>query len=281
MLNSKHKNIKKMMKLSKKLRDMKNFKEEVKILQNVLRIDPKHIDALWSLGNAYLKLNCISESINSFKSCLKLNSEYSFAYHGLAVSYYHLHRYNDTIWALNQAKKIDPLFVEEACSMWADSYSSIGQEEDALELLKKIIKRWPNHKEAYGKMGFSYFGLKKFNRAILAWEKAIEMGLTDNACYKILGFTYIILKRYKDAILRLKKALKIDSNDADSHFFIGLAHGYEGRLEDEIICCKKAIELDSDYINAYNRLGCIYQKLGNKEEAEKYFAKGKALSLEE
>jgi tetratricopeptide (TPR) repeat protein len=85
-------------------------------------------------------------------------------------------------------------------------------------------------------LGNSYTSTKKFNNAIDAYKKAIEMDPKYGQPYGNLGFIYYRLGKYEDAILLYKKSIDL-------------------------------LDTPEDKAASWNRLGDTYRRLGDYRNA--------------
>ncbi len=109
----------------------------------------------------------------------------------------------------------------------------------------------------------------KYNEAIEAFNKAIQINPKDAVAYNNRGAAFGQIGNYKQQIEDCNKALQINPNDAVAYNNRGVAYGELGSYEQEVEDCTKAIELNPRLAVAYYHRGLAYQKLGNRKQAEK------------
>ena len=76
-----------------------------------------------------------------------------------------------------------------------------------------------NNDVYYNNLGETYFSLKSYVDAMMAFEIAIQNNQTNDVYYKNLGETYFNLKRFEEAIPLFLKAIEINPNNPDAYFF--------------------------------------------------------------
>lgn len=123
------------------------FKDEytekrVEYLQNSLRVNPNDVESRIELGKIFLKEGFIKEAINEFEQVLNIDPNYIDAYLLLSL-------------ALQKTQKPDLLRV--------------------VKLLEKVIQIAPDNADAHLNLAQVYDKLKKVEKAITEFRKAIEL----------------------------------------------------------------------------------------------------------
>ncbi|MGX8190081.1 S16 family serine protease [Rickettsia conorii] len=90
-------------------------------------------------------------------------------------------------------------------------------------------------------------------------------------CYK--GYALNILEKYDEAIAAYDKAIELKPDYADAYAGKGCQYNFLEQYDEAIKCCNKAIELDSKCPSAYNNKGYALYELKQYIEAVKAFDK--------
>ncbi|NEO87927.1 MAG: tetratricopeptide repeat protein [Spirulina sp. SIO3F2] len=69
---------------------------------------------------------------------------------------------------------------------------------------------------AWSNRGVSLRRLKKYEEAIAAYDKAIEIELNSSFAWNNRGGVLMELERYQDALESVEKAIQIDPNNANA-----------------------------------------------------------------
>ncbi|GIV27015.1 MAG: hypothetical protein KatS3mg027_0829 [Bacteroidia bacterium] len=147
--------------------------------------------------------------------------------------------------AINDCKraiKIDSQNVKSHLLL-ADVYFAANKTKLSKDKLEEIIQRFPNHTEAYLKLGELYYLVKQY-------EKAIEY---------------------------VNKALKIDETLAKGYFIKGNVYKESGDTNKAISSYQTAVEQDPQMVDAYIDLGVLYAARNNTLALQYY---NNALKLE-
>jgi tetratricopeptide (TPR) repeat protein len=150
----------------------------------------------------------------------------------------------------------------------------------ALALSLRLGKRYPEAVEAYqqaialqpdAKMYFNlalcYSRLRQTDDAVQNYRKAISLDPRFNEAYHNMCNTLIGAKRYSEALEALDEFLKIEPNSYRIYFNQGLCLYHLQRYEEAIEKYELALE-QKETADAFNNLGLVYDKMGNKEEAK-------------
>jgi len=120
---------------------------------------------------------------------------------------------------------------------------------------------------AVNNQGVVYNNEAEYDKAIVAFNKAIELDPDFAPAYNNRGWAYIELGQYGQAIDDCGKAIELDPRLAFAYSNRGLAYTRLGQYEQGVADCSKAIELDPRLALAYSNRGLAYIELGQYEKA--------------
>ncbi|NER84044.1 MAG: tetratricopeptide repeat protein [Leptolyngbya sp. SIO1D8] len=146
-------------------------------------------------------------------------------------------------------------------------YGNLKRYEEAITAYEKAIELDATSVYPHNGLGNVYRDLKRYEEAITAYEKAIELDATFAYPYNGLGNVYRDLKRYEEAITAYEKAIELDATFAYPHNGLGNVYRDLKRYEEAITAYEKTIELDATYATPHNGLGNVYGDLKRYEEA--------------
>ncbi|MDE6202675.1 MAG: tetratricopeptide repeat protein [Lachnospiraceae bacterium] len=173
--------------------------------------------------------------------------------------------------------------IKEASKEESSSNGIIGETLNAIDSLnEQLLKDTEKEQspEAFYQKGNVYRRLEKYEEAINAYTKAIELNPEYSAAYNSCGLTYNKLGRYAEAINDFTKAILINPKYATAYNNRGFAHKAIGEYAEAIADYEKAIELNPKYSIAYNNLGAAYNNLEEYVKAITYLDKSLELNPE-
>lgn len=203
-----------------------NFQKALEHFQNAFKIDSNKVEAILGLGSSYYFLEDFEKFLEYNTKGLSLVEEYDSTH---AVYFFQRGYY----------------------------YSTISENEIALENYNKAISLKESYTNAYFNIAHVYFHEDKFDDALNFCLKAFSIADSLQAYdYYLLAAIYSNKNEYKEAIEAYKKGLKLDDSKAeDVYFYLSIQYG---ELDNDLYWqhyLHKAYKMGStlaiDYINEY------------------------------
>ncbi|MDR4509219.1 MAG: tetratricopeptide repeat protein [Candidatus Brocadiaceae bacterium] len=146
-----------------------------------------------------------------------------------------------------------------------------GRFEEAIAAWEKALEIDPTFDKVFPKLGKAYYTLGEFNKAGEVYRKELEFKPNDPTVYFSLGVVYRMNEQFDDAVRMQQKALTLNPDFASAYNELGLTYSKQKRLDEAITAHKNALTLDPNLGNAHNYLGVVYLLKGMSAEAEKEF----------
>ena len=115
----------------------------------------------------------------------------------------------------------------------------------------------------YNNRGIAYSKKGNFDRAIVDFNKAIELSPDYDEAYNNRGFSYSKKGNFDRAIDDYGEAIKIDPNSFVAYNNRGLAYDKQGNFDLAIDDFNKVIKIDSELVDAYDNLARTYIRKGD------------------
>lgn len=176
---------------------------------------------------------------------------------------------------------------------YAEAYSNLGlvykrenRLDEALANFTKATQCNPNYASAYNHVGSVYLAQQKYDNAIQFFRKAIDKDRAFADAFYNLGLAYLGLyaqSGYKDtgkrdqAEMLFKRATEINPRLPDVHAALAQLYLDKGDVEKAIIRQRLAVELDPGNVSAWNKMGEMYTRAGDKEKAGASYTRAKEL----
>src|SRR5437762_1194956 len=215
-----------------------------------------------------------TNAIHYFEQALQIDPGYTLAYCGLADTYGWAG--GQTLpgreaWAkemefARKALALDPNLAEAHLAMGTALYSVLGPYASEKQL-DRAAELNPNLPLIYDQYGWTFSEMGRFDDAIAAEKKALELDPLNTFLNTDLAFFLYWARRYEEAITQIRKTLELDPNNAFAHSILGwclIAKGNKAEARAEF---QKATSLD-DLPWYISSLGYACAANGDRAKAE-------------
>lgn len=206
-----------------------------KLLRRAYEIEPKNEEILFMLGNICLRSKRFDEAIKYYTPLTVLG--YPVVHYNLGLAYYYKGELFEAEAELKKVLKLDPEFPKVS-EILVEILIRRKSYEEALEYLKRAMKRESYNHMLYYFLAISHWNLKNLKEAKNAIESAIDLE-PEKA---------ILWETYGEILLDL------------------------GEIDKAEKCFSRAVSLDSNLVNSFINLGLIYKYRGKNEEAGRFFS---------
>ena len=158
-----------------------------------------------------------------------------------------------------------------------NSYSDIGDTEQALAALERAVQINPSLAESRTNLGNIYLKKGQIKDAIYEYQAALEINPSDAKTHNNLGNAYAKQDWLNDAISQYTQSLELDPNFIDAYKNLAAAYCKKEMFGQAILQLKEAIILQPKNASLYSQAGDVYSQMGDCEEA--IFQYKKALRL--
>ena len=217
--------------------------DAIRYLESALKIDPKNLKYLYTIGDFYYEQNYLDQGVKIFELIISINPDDYNAYYNLAGFLHKQKKYEQSL--LNYHKVLE-------------------LHEDNINTIYNI--------------GTILIDTKKYKNAVQYFQKVIETQANSDDALNNLGFLYLELNGVENAIEYLNKALSINPNNFNALNNLGKTYEKKSLFLEAIKCFDGVIHLKPDYAEAYSNRGVALQELRRIDEAINYF--DKAISLD-
>ena len=226
--------------------------------------------AVWNeKGNIHYRKGEFNNAISAYNKSIELDRAFGWPYSNLAMTYLTLGKFSEAI--LLYQKSICLLNSnEEKAASWnslGNIYRHLNNYEKALEAYQYADEVDPLNAGRRDKADLSYSESNTQNAQV--W---IELG---NLFFKTAS--------YSEAISAYTKAVSIDPTSGWAHSNLAMSLVFQGKYGDAVPVYLKSIELfnnGKDKAVSWNRLGNVYRRMNDYDNAKKAYQNAIKLSDE-
>lgn len=142
-----------------------------------------------------------------------------------------------------------------------------GQDEMAVEWIRRAIELGGGSAVAYSNLGEAYRALSRLDDALAAYGRALQLKPDLVAGHFNIGVTLCIIGRMEEAAESFQRVVELDPGYADAHRNLGFCLEKRGELAGAIESYRRSLRLQPDVAETYFNLGVAMTRQGQLEEA--------------
>lgn len=238
-------------------RDLEKFEDSINLSKTCLELEPNDFISYNVLGITYRKQNKIDEAIDCFESALVIEPRHIESLNELAIIYRKSKMdLRKSIYYYDKILEINPQEVP-AYNGKGMTYFAFGENQDAIDNLKKAIEIDPNHLHSITELGKIYRLENKFELGVAILEEGLKVDENDPPTLEQLGYTYMDMGKYPEAESYLLRQQKASRFSQKSSFSLGLLYSKWNKYQKVI-----------DYLDPLYKIGNLRQnQIGILKEA--------------
>jgi tetratricopeptide (TPR) repeat protein len=160
-------------------------------------------------------------------------------------------------------------------------YDDLGRYEEAIAAYQRAIELDPEVAYLHNNLGNVYRAQGRHEEAIAAYQQAIDLDPEFAYPHNNLGNVYADLGRYEEAIAAYQRAIALDPEDAVYHYNLGIAYQHAGRYEEAIAAYQRAIDLDPGNAAFQASFAAVCRELGREKDYEQHIHRARELMANE
>jgi superkiller protein 3 len=248
--------------------------------EKVIGRDPRYVAAYSSLGFVYYKKNMNDKALDLLNKALSLDPNHAMAYNHLGIIF---EGKKENEKAIEMFKKAIELGKDNTVASYAhvnlsDLYGATGMFDAAMEEAEKIKNNQLLFAIAAYNLGCNYEGHDMHDKAIVSYQKAVELYPTYIDSYVNLSHVYVEVGKLDEALKIANEAYKINEKDPFVLEHLGLVYQNMEKYREAINWYEHAIAnaQDSKDFKIYHpmiSIGWCYLKIKDYDKALESYKK--------
>jgi len=265
-----------------------------------LQIEPDTKNAhVWNeLGNIYFNTGVYDDAVVAYSKAIQLDRCFAWPYSNLALTYVQKGRFTEAILLYQRSIELFASEKDKAIS-WnrlGNVYRRLNNYDNAISAYQRADELDPENTTPSIQSRFSLLGNYSTDQTPNQVSQAeegqqdpmsealrepptfvdssgdlqIEMDTKNAHVWNELGNIYFNTGAYDDAIVAYSKAIQLDRLFAWPYSNLALTYVQNGRFTEAILLYQRSIELfvsEKDKAISWNRLGNVYRRLNNYDNA--------------
>ena len=251
----------------------KNFKLLLEISSEATIVN-NYNDWWWkyNLGKVYYKLGLLSESEKQLQSAMKLNTTYPYIPLQLCHVYTKMDQPAKAIEILTKASKDNPgevyfkVYHARICEL-------LTQYEQSIALYKEVLLLDNCNFEAIACIGSNHFYNDMPEISLKFYKRLFELGINSAEVWNNLGLCAFYANQFDFCLSCFERGLILADDEVASNIWYNISHVAIciGDLSLAYQALKICLAFSGENYEAFNNIGVLEIKRGNKEQAKSNF----------
>jgi tetratricopeptide (TPR) repeat protein len=280
------------------------FKEALPHLQQALKLNSQQNDARYWLGATYKALGEYPRGIDQLRLALENDPKNIDTLYALAEAYLDFStvlskrldrhpeekRYRETLEERAGIRKLIQEHGEESLDQLAGEWRQVeGQykqvlkshqaDEDGLYILSRVYaelaqltaeRLWelePNSVRAHQVLGEAYEGKEDYEKALQEYQEALRLNPQAPGLHYSVGHAYWQMKRFEAAIPELEKELALNPHHASANYVLGHIYLYQRKVLEAAHYLEAAVNAKPDFVEARKQWAKALSLLQDNQKA--------------
>jgi predicted O-linked N-acetylglucosamine transferase (SPINDLY family) len=257
-----------------------NHQEAVNYSLKALKIKPDDLEANINCAKALHEIDKHLDSIRHYQKAILLSPNNCEIWMGCGISLQSLKRYEEAVTYYDKALSLNPEFVA-AWSNKGNTLNELKRYEEALAHFDKALGLNPDLAAVWSNRGMALYQLKQYEEAIANYDRALSLNPEFSVAWSNKGNALNELRCYEEAIANYDKALSLNPEFAAAYSNKGNALNELRCYEEAIANYDRALSLKPDYHEAWSNKGNTLKFIKRHDESAKCYQKALELSEED
>jgi serine/threonine protein kinase/Tfp pilus assembly protein PilF len=183
--------------------------------EEVIRLKPDALDALFQLGMCYRDMGLYPQSVATFKKALQLAPRDPAIYYQLGMVAVEQGSRREAEKYFLDGLKITPDHALILTSL-GHLYLEMEQTNSAIDVLLQATRREPNLPDGWYELGRAYMKVRNWKAALNALDKARQLNPDDSSTYSAMAACYQKMNKRTEAKKKTNEALILDPNNGEA-----------------------------------------------------------------
>lgn len=237
------------------------------LLEHIITISPRNLDAWAMLGFARAALGRFEDALKADEQALAIDSEVGWLWHNRGNALIRIHRNEDAVAAFKRAHELDPSDTSSLTNLGV-ALIALHRHEEALEAFMEAAALDQNDASIWNNIGSALDILDRHEEALEAHLQAIAIEPALDVAWIGVGNAYSAMQRYEQALTSYEKALSLNAKSAIACTGKGKTLLFLHRYEESLASFDQALAIDSTYGQAWTGKAIVLFELGRPIQAE-------------
>jgi len=243
----------------------------------ILKFEPKNVDALCLLGLAYGELKRSAEAVEFLRKATRLAPKHAVAHNFLGGALKELGRADEALASFDRAISHRPDLMDAYVNR-AELLMALNRPAQAVETYDRAIAIHPNFFQGWCNRGVALERMNRLEDAIASYDRAIALRADLTAAHANRGNALAASGRHEAAVDSFDRALASKPDFAEIHLNRGNSLARLRRHDQALASYERALAIRPDMAEAQFGRGMVLREQTRFEEAVRCFDRAIALN---
>jgi tetratricopeptide (TPR) repeat protein len=243
----------------------------------ILKFEPKNVDALCLLGVAYGELGRSAEAVKFFRKAIKVAPKHAAAHNLLGVALKQLGRTEKALASFERAISQQPDFIDAYVNR-ADLLIALNKPTEAVGTYDRALAIRPSFFQGWCNRGVVLERMGRLEEAIASYDRAIALRADLTAAHANRGNALAALGRHEAAVESFDRALATKPDFAEIHLNRGNSLARLRQHDQALASYDRALAIRPDMVEAQFGRGIVFREQTRFAEAVSCFDRAIALN---
>lgn len=239
--------------------------EALDYYQRAIRINPRHADALNSIG-AVLAAQGSDEAIDWYHRALAAQPNHADALFNLGNAMAKLDRHVEALEFYERALQVQPVNAPARNNL-GNSLLKLGKTDAAVIQYRRALEDHPNDATALRNLASVFAARGQFDEAIPLYQQSLKFEAGQATTHYGLGLALAVKGRWEEAIEHYRATLKLSPTNAEAEYNLGYACQVSRQLDEAAAHLSAALRLRPEFPLAHFNLACVLAESGQRQAA--------------
>ncbi len=240
--------------------------EAERLYLQILKIDPRHADALHFLGVLAHQIGRHDVAVDLIGRAIAQNGRVPAFHNNLGNALKAQGKLQDAAASYGGALAHDPNHVGALFNLGLVLQTQ-GKLEEAAACYRRALNFKHDYAEAHGNLGNTLQAQGKLEEAVASYERALRYRPDYAEMHSNLGNVLMAQGKYTEAVASHGRALTHKPDYAEAHNNLGLVLLEQGNVDAAVASFRRALTHKPAYAEAHNNLGNALREQGQSAEA--------------
>jgi tetratricopeptide (TPR) repeat protein/SAM-dependent methyltransferase len=236
------------------------------LYREIIRVDPRHADALHLLGVAAHQKSNHPVGVHFIRQAIAQSGGSALYHSNLGACYRALGRIDEAIAEFREAMRLQPALIGARYNL-AMALEAAGRPDEALREYDEVLRLNSGYVEALNNRGGLLLSLGRTEEAIQSYRRAVECRPRAAKLHYNLANALSHAARYDAAADEYREAIRLDPMSAEAHNNLATVLDALGQRGEALAAIGKALALRPDYAEARLNLATIEQSIRERKAA--------------